>query len=68
MPDTKSPSKNKNSWDVCGKTQARRVRFKDRMSDLYLNEPVSVLFFDSIKPPEQRVLTELLPALAAMKM
>lgn len=36
------------------KTQVRRVRFKDRMSDLYLNEPVLALFFDSTKPVEQR--------------
>jgi glutathione S-transferase len=36
------------------KTAARRVRFKDRMTDLYVNEPVVELFFDSQKPPEKR--------------
>lgn len=36
------------------KTEARRVRFKDRVTDLYLNETVSALFFDSLKPVEKR--------------
>ena len=33
---------------------ARKVRFKDRMSDLYLNEQVSIIFFDGRKPVEKR--------------
>ncbi|HEY2517071.1 MAG TPA: glutathione S-transferase family protein [Polyangiaceae bacterium] len=33
---------------------SRRVRFHDRMFDLYLNNPVSTLFFDSRKPPEKQ--------------
>ena len=36
------------------KTAARRVRFKDRVTDLYLNNPVAEIFFDSLKPKEQR--------------
>jgi glutathione S-transferase len=36
------------------KTAARRVRFKDRMHDLYLNEPISAIFFDSLKPEDKR--------------
>ncbi|WP_126284728.1 glutathione S-transferase family protein [Burkholderia stagnalis] len=33
---------------------ARRVRFKDRMHDLYLNEPIVTIFFDSLKPEDKR--------------
>ena len=33
---------------------SRRVRFHDRMFDLYLNNPVTALFFDSRKPPEKQ--------------
>lgn len=36
------------------KTAARRARFKDRVVDLYLNNPVSTLFFESQKPVDQR--------------
>ncbi len=36
------------------KTAARRVRFKDRIHDLYLNNPISTIFFDSLRPPEKR--------------
>jgi glutathione S-transferase len=36
------------------KTLARRVRFKDRVFDLYVNEKVSSLFFDSLKPADKR--------------
>ncbi|QCP54398.1 glutathione S-transferase family protein [Trinickia violacea] len=35
-------------------TAARRVRFKDRMHDLYLNEPIATIFFDSLKPADKR--------------
>jgi glutathione S-transferase len=33
---------------------ARRVRFHDRMFDLYLNESALKVFFDGRKPPEKR--------------
>lgn len=33
---------------------ARRVRFHDRMFDLYLNDPCVRIFFDGRKPPEKR--------------
>lgn len=36
------------------KTAARRVRFKDRMFDLYVIEKVSAIFFDSLKPAEKQ--------------
>jgi glutathione S-transferase len=36
------------------KTAARRVRFKDRVYDNYLNNPVSTLFFESQKPTDKR--------------
>lgn len=36
------------------KTAARRARFKDRVFDLYLNNPVSTLFFESQKPADKR--------------
>lgn len=36
------------------KTAARRVRFKDRMFDLYVNDKVAAIFFDSLKPAEKR--------------
>jgi glutathione S-transferase len=36
------------------KTAARRVRFKDRMFDLYVNEKVAGIFFDSLKPAEKQ--------------
>lgn len=36
------------------KTAARRVRFKDRMTDLYLNEPIIAIFLDGTKPAEKR--------------
>lgn len=36
------------------KTAARRVRFKDRVTDLYLNNPVATIFFDSLKPEDKR--------------
>lgn len=32
------------------KTEARRVRFKDRMCDLYVNTPITTLYFESMKP------------------
>ena len=34
--------------------QSRQVRFKDRMFDLYLNESVTTLLFQSMKPASQR--------------
>jgi len=34
--------------------QTRKIRFKDRMYDLYLTESAGTLFFQSIKPEEQR--------------
>lgn len=36
------------------KTEARRVRFKDRMYDLYLSAPITTLYFESIKPADQQ--------------
>jgi glutathione S-transferase len=36
------------------KTAARRVRFKDRVYDQYLNDPVSTLFFETQKPEGKR--------------
>ena len=34
--------------------QTRKIRFKDRMFDLYLNEPVVMLLFQGMKPEDQR--------------
>ncbi len=34
--------------------ESRKVRFKDRMLDLYLNEPVATLVFQSWKPEAER--------------
>ena len=34
--------------------EAREVRFQDRMLDLYLNEPVTTLLFQSWKPEDER--------------
>lgn len=34
--------------------EQRRIRFKDRMFDLYLNEPVATLFFQSMKPESEQ--------------
>lgn len=36
------------------KTAARRVRFKDRIADLYVNDSISAIFFDSLKPEEHK--------------
>ena len=36
------------------KTAARRVRFKDRIADLYVNEPVILLYRNSVQPVEQQ--------------
>lgn len=36
------------------KTAARRVRFKDRMYDLYVNASISTLYFESIKPADKQ--------------
>jgi glutathione S-transferase len=33
---------------------SRRVRFHDRIFDLYLNDSVTTIFFDGRKPPEKR--------------
>ena len=33
---------------------ARKVRFKDRMNDLYVNEQIAIIFFDGRKPVEKR--------------
>jgi glutathione S-transferase len=33
---------------------ARRARFMDRMSDLYLNETMTTILFDGMKPQEER--------------
>ena len=33
---------------------ARKVRFADRMNDLYLNNPIVTLFFQNWKPEEER--------------
>ena len=35
-------------------TLARQARFKDRMFDNYLTEPVGTLFFQSMKPEDQK--------------
>ncbi len=34
--------------------QTRKIRFKDRMFDLYLNDPVVTLLFQSMKPEDQK--------------
>ena len=34
--------------------QSRKIRFKDRMYDLYLNESVTTLLFQNMKPEDQR--------------
>jgi glutathione S-transferase len=34
--------------------ETRRIRFKDRMFDLYLNDPVGTLFFQKMKPESER--------------
>lgn len=34
--------------------QTRKIRFKDRMFDLYLNDPVVTLLFQGMKPEDQR--------------
>lgn len=34
--------------------QTRKIRFKDRMLDLYLNETVTTLLFQGMKPEDQR--------------
>ena len=36
------------------KTAARRTRFKDRVADLYVNDKVAAIFFDSVKPADQQ--------------
>ncbi|TDR32799.1 glutathione S-transferase family protein [Hydromonas duriensis] len=36
------------------KTLARRTRFKDRMIDLYVNNPIVAIFLDSRKPEDKR--------------
>jgi glutathione S-transferase len=36
------------------KVAARRVRFQDRMNDLYLNNPIVTVFFESRKPADQQ--------------
>jgi glutathione S-transferase len=36
------------------RTEARRVRFKDRVSDLYVNNQVLTIFFDSRQPEAKR--------------
>jgi glutathione S-transferase len=36
------------------KALARRARFHDRQFDLYVNDPMTTVFFDSRKPPEKR--------------
>lgn len=36
------------------KNMARQVRFRDRFADLYLNEPMSKIFFDGLKPENER--------------
>lgn len=36
------------------KDLARQTRFFDRLGDLYLNDPMVTLFFDGLKPAEQR--------------
>lgn len=33
---------------------ARKVRFHDRTSDLYLTDPTATLFFDTIAPPDRK--------------
>ena len=35
-------------------TTSRKIRFKDRMYDLYLTDSVSTLFFQALKPVEQQ--------------
>jgi len=34
--------------------QTRKIRFKDRMLDLYLNDPIVTLLFQGMKPEDQR--------------
>jgi len=34
--------------------QSRKIRFKDRMFDLYLNDPIVTLLFQGMKPEDQR--------------
>lgn len=34
--------------------ETRKIRFKDRMFDLYLNDPVGTLFFQNMKPEAER--------------
>ena len=34
--------------------ETRRIRFKDRMFDLYLIEPVATLFFQAMKPESEQ--------------
>jgi glutathione S-transferase len=34
--------------------QARQTRFHDRLADLYVNEPVQTIFWDSMKPEAER--------------
>ena len=34
--------------------QTRKIRFKDRMFDLYLNDPIVALLFQGMKPEDQR--------------
>lgn len=33
---------------------ARQVRFRDRIADLYINEPTAKIFFDGLRPEGQR--------------
>lgn len=37
-----------------GADEKRKIRFKDRMFDLYLNDPVGTLFFQNMKPENER--------------
>ena len=48
------------------KTAARRVRFKDRMFDLYVTDQVSAIFFDSLKPADKQNLEAVAKAHATL--
>lgn len=37
-----------------GRDLSRQTRFYDRLGDLYVNEPMSKIFFDTLKPVEKR--------------
>lgn len=36
------------------RTEARQTRFHDRLADLYVNDPMSAIFFDGMRPEAER--------------